>query len=271
MSKHIPDFTSTGLSKRVKVKKGDNPLARMTLTDFGISNANAPVITTKSLASGSSHHAKEKMFSTAPISPIKACPLVTTYENIQGDWEDLSGQEKVETQNTEGPKRKCSQKSDYLLLSWMKKHDEVLRAMMTTNLRSSDASVSRDFPVGSLAGVPEYTCLDCFSRKIKWNGLFFEDSSLQELSLCIQFGHCDGSVCPCPVAGPSDFTILHNNKLHSVNIDFCHCPKSVTKDHWEQLMLNEWLPATHEWPKTASTFCSLENFHVFSTWQDYCI
>lgn len=38
----------------------------------------------------------------------------------------------------------------------------------------------------------------------------------------------------------------------------------MTKDHWEQLMLNEWLPATMDRPKTACTFRTLETFHMLS-------
>lgn len=98
----------------------------------------------------------------------------------------------------------------------------------------------------------------------RWNGCFFEDVTLQELGLRVQFGHADGSTCPCPEPGPSDFTVIHVNKIHKVNIDFCHCPKSIAKPHWEQLMLNEWLPATIDRPKTASTFRVLEHFHILS-------
>ncbi|KAJ3737872.1 hypothetical protein EV360DRAFT_77346, partial [Lentinula raphanica] len=97
-----------------------------------------------------------------------------------------------------------------------------------------------------------------------WNGLFFEDTSLQDLGLRIQLGHPDGSICPNPAAGPTDFVVIHTNKLHRVSIDFCHCPLSVMRPHWEQLMLNEWLPATTDRPRTACTFRALEQFHMLS-------
>ncbi|KIK49692.1 hypothetical protein GYMLUDRAFT_183802, partial [Collybiopsis luxurians FD-317 M1] len=86
------------------------------------------------------------------------------------------------------------------------------------------------------------------------------------LGLRVQLGHPDGSHCPCPAAGPTDFTVIHTNKLHCVNVIFCHCSVSVTKEPWEQLMLNEWLPATMDRPKTASTFRTLELFHMLSHW-----
>ncbi|KAJ3721281.1 hypothetical protein C8R42DRAFT_582431 [Lentinula raphanica] len=132
-------------------------------------------------------------------------------------------------------------------------------------------------------GLPEYQCTDCFSRQLtcaaccvrhhldkpldsikRWNGLFFEDTSLQEMGLRIQLGHPNGSICPYPAPGPADFVVINTNKIHRVTLDFCHCPLSVMKPHWEQLMLNEWLPATTDRPKTACTFRALEQFHMLS-------
>ncbi|KAJ3749798.1 hypothetical protein EV360DRAFT_56774, partial [Lentinula raphanica] len=98
----------------------------------------------------------------------------------------------------------------------------------------------------------------------RWNGLFFEDTSLQDLGLRVQLGHPDGSICPNPFAGPTDFVVIHTNKIHRVTVDFCHCPLSVIRPHWEQLMLNEWLPATTDRPRTACTFRALEQFHMLS-------
>lgn len=39
---------------------------------------------------------------------------------------------------------------------------------------------------------------------------------------------------------------------------------SLAKERWEQLMLNEWLPATLDRPKTVCTFRVLELFHMLS-------
>ncbi|KAJ3965399.1 hypothetical protein EV361DRAFT_810748, partial [Lentinula raphanica] len=130
---------------------------------------------------------------------------------------------------------------------------------------------------------PGVSCVDCFLRQLtcatccvrshrdrpldsikRWNGLFFEDTSLQDLGLRIQLGHADGSICPNPSPGPSDFVVIHTNKIHRVSIDFCHCPLSVMRPQWEQLMLNEWLPATTDRPRTACTFRALEQFHMLS-------
>lgn len=98
----------------------------------------------------------------------------------------------------------------------------------------------------------------------RWNGKFFEDISLHELGLRIQLGHPDGSSCPRPDPGPEDFTVIHTNKIHCVSVDFCQCHVGSTKDRWEQLVLNEWLPATLDRPKTVGTFRTLELFHMLS-------
>lgn len=80
----------------------------------------------------------------------------------------------------------------------------------------------------------------------------------------MQLGHPDGSSCPQPEPGPEYFTVIHTNKIHRVCVDFCQCHLSHDKEWWEQLMLNEWLPATLDRPKTVCTFRTLELFHMLS-------
>ncbi|KAE9384047.1 hypothetical protein BT96DRAFT_765031, partial [Gymnopus androsaceus JB14] len=148
------------------------------------------------------------------------------------------------------------------LLTWMGKRDDALRMFITVEARTSSLD---DCPCchTSSPGKAEYICEDCFSRRMvcssccvklhaekpldnikKWNGKFFEDASLRELGLRVQLGHPDGSCCLRPEAGPVDFTVIHLNKIYCVNVDFCSCSVSFAKERWEQLMLNEWLPAT---------------------------
>ncbi|KAE9402094.1 hypothetical protein BT96DRAFT_778291, partial [Gymnopus androsaceus JB14] len=169
------------------------------------------------------------------------------------------------------------------LLSWIGQRDDVLRVFMTVEGRSSHSDVCTACGDTEERGKAEYICEDCFSRRLvcraccihnhierpldsikKWNGKFFEDTSLRELGLRVQLGHPDGSFCPFPEPGPTDFTLIHTSKLHCVNVAYCGCPVSMAKAHWEQLMLNEWLPATMERPRTACTFRALELFHMLS-------
>ncbi|KAJ3816114.1 hypothetical protein F5880DRAFT_1494600, partial [Lentinula raphanica] len=171
------------------------------------------------------------------------------------------------------------------LLHWSEHcRDDALRVLLTVEARSNlDLDRCPTCSDEMEGGLPEYQCTDCFSRQLtcaaccvrhhldkpldsikRWNGHFFEDTSLQEMGLRIQLGHPDGSICPYPAPGPADFVVINTNKIHRVTLDFCHCPLSVMKPHWEQLMLNEWLPATTDRPKTACTFRALEQFHMLS-------
>ncbi|KAE9386221.1 hypothetical protein BT96DRAFT_793053, partial [Gymnopus androsaceus JB14] len=161
--------------------------------------------------------------------------------------------------------------------------DNALHVLMTTEGHTSTTGICTACRNVDTPGQAEYTCKDCFSRQLvcatccmhnhvekplndikRWNGKFFEDTSLQELGLQVQLGHPDGTSCPYLEAGPNNFTVIHTNKFHRVNVDFCGCPVSVGKSCWEQLMLNKWLPATMERPKTVCTFRALELFHMLS-------
>lgn len=181
----------------------------------------------------------------------------------------------------------------------MGKRDEALRVFMTIEGRTSNLLHCSCCRTNS-PGEAEYICEDCFSRRMvcasccvrlhaekpldnikvgidllafsvdihdlfqRWNGKFFEDASLHELGLRVQLGHPDGSCCLRPEPGPANFTVIHLNKIHCVNVDFCGCSVSLSKDRWEQLTLNEWLPATLDRPKTVCTFRVLELFHMLS-------
>lgn len=44
--------------------------------------------------------------------------------------------------------------------------DSVLRVFMTVEARTSRTNICSTCPVGSTAGIPEYICVDCFSRRM---------------------------------------------------------------------------------------------------------
>ena len=94
----------------------------------------------------------------------------------------------------------------------------------------------------------------------KWNGKFFEKTSLSALGLRIQLGH-DGGSCPCPVSGPQNFIIFDVAGAHTVNVDFCDCNFIQRLDRRVQLLRRGWFPATLVRPQTAFTFECLETFH----------
>ncbi|KAF9070974.1 hypothetical protein BDP27DRAFT_1362205 [Rhodocollybia butyracea] len=118
-----------------RIKRGKNPLANLRLQDFGIVNEPTPVITTESLASGISRHATRKTFPTAPISGRAHAPeQFIEKDSAEDGWEDIGGGEEVNTTRPKRGKGNRYQKSDFLLLSWMKKQDAVLRAVMLYGL-----------------------------------------------------------------------------------------------------------------------------------------
>ncbi|EIW84336.1 hypothetical protein CONPUDRAFT_120104 [Coniophora puteana RWD-64-598 SS2] len=131
-------------------------------------------------------------------------------------------------------------------------------------------------------GVPNYRCIDCHGgimycdscmvqkhteaplhRVKKWNGAYFEQTSLRTLGLRVQLGHPPGTRCMKPKAAlKDDFVVVHVNGIHQVGVDYCDC-ESITGE-MEQLLRARWFPATVDEPKTAATFEVLEQFHILS-------
>ncbi|KAF9024498.1 hypothetical protein BDZ89DRAFT_954690, partial [Hymenopellis radicata] len=115
-------------------------------------------------------------------------------------------------------------------------------------------------------------CLPCtlrqhrrnpFHRIQRWNGLFYEKVTLRALGLRLQLGHDDGHPCVNPQPGPNDFTILHSNGIHKVNVDFCGCEHRVA--HRLQMLRAEVFPVTTRHPKTGATLRLLEDFEMLSS------
>ncbi|KAG2092145.1 uncharacterized protein F5147DRAFT_748044 [Suillus discolor] len=66
--------------------------------------------------------------------------------------------------------------------------------------------------------VDRHKCLPLHVINIstKWNGQYFERTSLKDIGLRVQLGHSD-MTCACPVRGHTDFLVLHVNGIHRVN------------------------------------------------------
>ncbi|THV01511.1 hypothetical protein K435DRAFT_853778 [Dendrothele bispora CBS 962.96] len=93
----------------------------------------------------------------------------------------------------------------------------------------------------------------------RWNGQFFEASSLRSLGLRVQLGHGPRSRCINPKQAHSDdFAVIHVNGIHSVAVNFCGCPGA--EEHYVQLLRSMWYPATLKNPQTATTFSCLRQF-----------
>lgn len=86
---------------------------------------------------------------------------------------------------------------------------------------------------------------------------------MTDLGAEITLGHRAGAVCPCRANFVSDFTVVHTNGVHVVDIAFCGCPGSDPEQR-NQMLADSWWPATPESPKTAITFTFLRFAHALN-------
>ncbi|KAJ7897985.1 hypothetical protein B0H14DRAFT_3080821 [Mycena olivaceomarginata] len=109
----------------------------------------------------------------------------------------------------------------------------------------------------------------CVSRHLEnplhivdaWNGSLFVRTSLK--ALLVQFSHPPGEYCASPEAGRKGFTVLHNNGIHEVDVDFCGCEHQQRAGVLDtQLLRGDWYPASEERLQTCMTFEALELFHI---------
>ena len=55
--------------------------------------------------------------------------------------------------------------------------------------------------------------------------------------------------------------VFNTSGIHSVNMDYCECPKDDPLDQRTQLLRQSWFPATFTRPNTVFTFDCLNTFH----------
>ncbi|KAJ6467623.1 hypothetical protein C8R47DRAFT_942443, partial [Mycena vitilis] len=128
---------------------------------------------------------------------------------------------------------------------------------------------------------PEYRCQECAGGLVlceeccadrhlddplhviyKWNGVFFAKTSLKALGQRIQFGHPPRERCLKPQAAHENFVVLHDNGIHTVDVDFCACDSPERAEPHIQLLRAGWFPATDDLPRTAATLLVLDKFHL---------
>ncbi|KAJ7191676.1 hypothetical protein B0H12DRAFT_1039760, partial [Mycena haematopus] len=127
---------------------------------------------------------------------------------------------------------------------------------------------------------PTWRCEDCYGNRLlcgacvvekhrdeplhflqEWQDGYFQFRSIKDdLQLRYQIGHplgedCEGSY----LSKTRSMVILHNNGLHTVDVDFCCCPGAPSEV--AQLFNIGWYPATHTNPSTAATISLLGRFH----------
>ncbi|KAF9486699.1 hypothetical protein BDN71DRAFT_1478942, partial [Pleurotus eryngii] len=161
------------------------------------------------------------------------------------------------------------------MLEWWPYRMEYLMESMRAEGRGEAASWEK-CPTCAKEEPVIYSCVECFGSLLecqmcflerhkrlplhtKWNGEYFECTTLQALGLRIQLGHLKGE-CVNPERGSRSFTVLHTNRVHLVNIDFCRCDQHVSDR--QQLLQSRWYPATVYYPKTCATIELLNQFHI---------
>jgi len=96
----------------------------------------------------------------------------------------------------------------------------------------------------------------------EWRNGFFQQTTLQTLGLRMQLGHLQGQLCPFRARAHQNFTVIHVNGIHIVNIDFCSCSDSPTPH--EQLLEVGWWPSTPLESQFAASMAVLQSFHIWN-------
>ncbi|KAK7016199.1 hypothetical protein VNI00_018964 [Paramarasmius palmivorus] len=100
---------------------------------------------------------------------------------------------------------------------------------------------------------------------LRWNGSFFENTSLKELGLVIQLGHDEGGPCALREMARTGFVVVDVDSIQEVSIAYCACRSAeVVGVKWQQLMRRELYPGSVDYPYTAFTFRVLALFHALT-------
>ncbi|KAJ7027839.1 hypothetical protein C8F04DRAFT_1212338 [Mycena alexandri] len=115
-------------------------------------------------------------------------------------------------------------------------------------------------------------CLDCVTsrhslsplhRLKEWNGTFWTATTVKKLGIVYQLGH-GRHPCRRPAPKVHDLVVLDTEGIHTVSYRFWGCDRADRANNLEQLMRNEWYPATTVDPDTCATFRSLETFRILN-------
>ncbi|KZP14909.1 hypothetical protein FIBSPDRAFT_751237, partial [Athelia psychrophila] len=159
---------------------------------------------------------------------------------------------------------------------WEHERDHYLDELMGLEGRGRFQSAC----AGCIQTQPAYRCKDCVHGALwcqdcvvhehrlnplhvveKWNGMFFEKTSLRSLGLRVRLGHAPGRYCKTKKQGNKDFVVIHTNRIHTINLEFCRC----TDVKWHtQLLRYGWYPSTPTKPQTCATMEVLRQFHYMN-------
>ena len=100
-----------------------------------------------------------------------------------------------------------------------------------------------------------------FHRIERWNGSYFDKTTLDTLGHTLFLGH---SGLRCPNSNLSSrgwpLVVVHTNGIHRVHTQFCHCINHREDPY--QLLAASLFPATMDHPETVFTFAVLKEFHA---------
>lgn len=100
-----------------------------------------------------------------------------------------------------------------------------------------------------------------FHHVEKWNGSYFDKTTLDELGHTLFLGH-NGHRCPNsdPKSRGRPFVVVHTNGIHRIHAQFCHCLNHPQDPY--QLLAASLFPATMKHTETVFMFAVLKEFHA---------
>jgi hypothetical protein len=85
------------------------------------------------------------------------------------------------------------------------------------------------------------------------------------MGLRVQLGHTGFETCDNPLPAHEHFTVIHDNGIHFVTVDYCGCAQAhEAGTRTQQVLRRSWFPATNLEPQTCATFRGLEVFHIMT-------
>ncbi|KAF8995350.1 hypothetical protein BDZ89DRAFT_905700, partial [Hymenopellis radicata] len=96
-----------------------------------------------------------------------------------------------------------------------------------------------------------------------WNNNYYESVTLRELGLSVTVGHAHGGGCPHQYTTTKEFTVLHTNGIHGVDVGFCGC-YGADPEPRNLLLQAVWYPSTPLSPEMGITFELLRQSHALN-------
>ncbi|KAJ7665825.1 hypothetical protein DFH06DRAFT_1322977 [Mycena polygramma] len=170
-------------------------------------------------------------------------------------------------------------KPDHVLLEWDAEEEQWL----ATQLSDTDLSSKHPTLCGACeevvtpegARLPRGTvkcracecgvlCRECCFKKHeqeplheieKWNGNFWEKTTLRQVGFVYQMGH-HGGPCPAPDRKVASLIVITYSGVQRLHVRYCRCPDSegMAKSNAEQIKKNGWFPSTLRSPSVCCTF-----------------